>query len=228
MSRVITKQLENRPHFVTECTLLVEGIHNGSGGPLYYPADELQRSAPRWNGIPIVLYHPVVNGVGVSAMSPEVFTNRRVGFCFGARMIGNRLVADAWLDVERLQIVDYDLFVQLNKGEGPIEVSTGLFTSNSPERGIFNGVAYTAVARTHLPDHLALLPGQVGACSVDAGCGLLRNSENRELDQFDHLAEIFPFLNDVYEPETDDAQSEEAAEEDEIVAYYFGSGGAPI
>lgn len=33
-----------------------------------------------------------------------------------------------------------------------------------------------AVARNHRPDHLAILPDQVGACSLADGAGLIRNA----------------------------------------------------
>jgi hypothetical protein len=63
---------------------------------------------------------------------------------------------------------------KLDKGE-MVEISTGLFTDNIPESGVWNGEAYTAVARNYRPDHLAILPDQKGSCSIADGAGLLRN-----------------------------------------------------
>jgi hypothetical protein len=46
--------------------------------------------------------------------------------------------------------------------------------------GDWNGIKYNSVAKNHRPDHLALLPGGVGACSVKDGCGIRANSENKK------------------------------------------------
>jgi hypothetical protein len=186
MSRIETRYLENRPHFVVPMVMLTVGVHSGSNGPLFYPPEELERSVPRWAGIPVVAVgHPVKNGQGVSAMSPEVFSEQKVGYVFNTAFDGFRLTADAWLDKERLQIVDPALFDRLNRGDtSPAEISTGLFTSNTPETGTFNGAEYIAVARVHVPDHLAILRHgrERGACSIDSGCGLLVRNDAEELD----------------------------------------------
>jgi hypothetical protein len=41
--------------------------------------------------------------------------------------------------------------------------------------GVYNGIPYDAIVRNILPDHLAILPDEVGAYSVADGGGLLRN-----------------------------------------------------
>lgn len=57
----------------------------------------------------------------------------------------------------------------------PMELSTGLFTQNepAPAGATFNGRPYDYVARNYRPDHLAVLPDQIGACSLADGCGVL-------------------------------------------------------
>jgi hypothetical protein len=55
-----------------------------------------------------------------------------------------------------------------------LEVSTGLMLDMTADEGMFNNVKYKGKAVNHLPDHLALLPGEVGACSIKDGAGFPR------------------------------------------------------
>jgi hypothetical protein len=165
-------QLEGREHFVIPTVLLTVGVHHGSEGPLFYPLNELAASSRRWNGMPLVIYHPTINGMGISAADPEVFDSQKVGHVFNARMIGMKLVAEAWIDTARLTQIDPVLHERIASGNSTIEISTGLFTENVYAPGRHHGVDYEVEARFMVPDHLAILPDQIGACSVAKGCGL--------------------------------------------------------
>jgi hypothetical protein len=94
-----------------------------------------------------------------------------------------RLGAEGWFDIERLEHVDKRVLDSLTTGKN-IELSTELFTKNEPaEQGAtFNGKPYDFVARNYKPDHLAILPDQKGACSLDDGCGVLTNDDPDEED----------------------------------------------
>jgi hypothetical protein len=70
--------------------------------------------------------------------------------------------------------VDYRVLKSLEKNES-IELSTGLSTDTEPSQGVHNGVAYSGIAKNYRPDHLAILPDMVGACSIKDGCGVLVN-----------------------------------------------------
>ena len=168
--RIETKSLEGRKHFVVPVVMAVEGVLNGSSGALLYPATELRRSVPHWNGRPVVVYHPAMRHNNCAGM-PEVFEKQRVGTIFNTRFEGKALKADAWLDVNRLQVVDWRVLGAVNKGE-VMEVSTGLFTENESADGTWAGKPYTAIARNYRPDHLAILPDLRGACSIEDGAGL--------------------------------------------------------
>jgi hypothetical protein len=52
-----------------------------------------------------------------------------------------------------------------------------LFTDNetAPPGASHLGRPYNFVARNYRPDHLAILPDQRGACSIEDGCGLNTN-----------------------------------------------------
>ncbi len=167
------KQLEGREHVVVPVVMALEGVLHGSQGAFLYPADELRRSVPHWNGRPVVVYHPDMANGGV-ANQPDVYNRQRVGTLFNARFDGRALKAEAWLEVDRLRAVDMRVLEAVNKAK-MMEVSTGLFTENDDTPGVFNGREYTAIARNYRPDHLAILPDKVGACSIEDGAGLCRN-----------------------------------------------------
>ena len=174
-------QLEGRDYLVVPMVMMTEGVHAGSGGPLYYPADELGKTPAVWNHKPIVIYHPTRNGQGISACEPEVLNTRKVGLILNTKYRKGRgktpgkLTAEAWLEVSRLEAVDNRVLAALEADE-ITELSTGLYTDNEPSQGDWRGEKYDAIARNYRPDHLAILPDQVGACSVADGAGLLRTN----------------------------------------------------
>lgn len=172
------EQLEGRTHLVVPVVLVVEGVLNGSQGALLYPLEELRQSASAWNGRPVVVYHPDMATGGVAG-HPRVFDRQRIGTLFNCRIEANKLVADAWLDEARLNAVDTRVAAAVRSGK-PVEVSTGLFTDADAQPGSWRGRAYSAVARNHRPDHLAVLPDQRGACSIADGAGLCRNETELE------------------------------------------------
>lgn len=157
--------------------MICEGVLNGSQGPLFYPSDEIARSVPHWNARAVVVYHPSMAQSGGSAGHPDVFTSQRVGSVFNARMDRNRLLAEAWIDEQRAFAVDQRVIHAILQGK-TMELSTGLFSDYDDVPGTWNGKRYIATARNYRPDHLALLPDQVGACSIADGAGFIRNSIN--------------------------------------------------
>jgi len=185
--------MEGREYLVAPMIMIVEGVHEGSNGPLYYPADEITKTPAVWNTKPIVVYHPQANGEGVSACDPDILTNRKVGVIMNT-VVGEvevevnkkkvkrvALKAEAWLEADRMKKVDERVFEAVEKNE-TMELSTGLFTDNEDTEGEWNGEAYIAIARNYRPDHLALLPDLVGACSIEDGAGFLRlNKANNNL-----------------------------------------------
>ena len=170
--------LHGRPHIVAPVVLLTEGVHDGSGGPVFYPADELEKSAHLWNGVSLSLNHPLSNGLPVSANSPEIEEKQNVGRLYDVIYDNGKLKGKIWIDKKRAETFP-ELLHYLN-GNLPLEVSTGLFSDDSHVSGNWNGKAYQAVVRNIKPDHLALLPGQTGACSWSDGCGVRVNAQQEE------------------------------------------------
>lgn len=167
--------LEGRPHIVAPMVMITEGVHAGSNGPLYYPSDELGRTPGVWNHKPIVVYHPTFKGRGISACQPHVIDQRKVGVILNTQYDDqDRLIAEAWMERDRLELVDNRVLESI-EADRPMEVSTGLFCDYEDEGGVHNGTDYETTARNYRPDHLALLPDKVGACSLADGAGLLVN-----------------------------------------------------
>lgn len=170
------RQHLGKKHLVVPVTMMVEGVHNGSHGRLLHTIVELGRFPESWNGIPIVIDHPEVDGMNVSANDPEIIDARTVGRVYKTHVDGNRLKAEAWLDEEKLGQVCPTTLARIKKKE-PIEVSVGVFSDNEDVTGDWKGETYESIAKNHRPDHLALLPGGVGACSLADGCGIRLNKE---------------------------------------------------
>ena len=165
--------MEGRNYIVTPMIMLLEGVHQGSGGPLYYPPEELSKTPVVWNHKPVVVYHPQVNGVGVSACMPDILTSRKIGVIMNTVFEDGKLKAEAWIDLDRAKAVD-ERIVSAIENKAVMELSTGLFTDNENVEGEWRGEKYIAIARNYRPDHLALLPDIKGACSIEDGAGFLR------------------------------------------------------
>lgn len=168
-----------RRYFVAPITMIVPGVLNGSKGPLHYPKHEIARNHKMWEGMPLTLGHPTQNGVNVSAKTPGIVDRLGMGEIRNVRINRDgKLQAQAWFDEDRTRRVSKSVYDSLLRNE-PIEQSTGLFTQNlDAQPGSvcpYTGRGYTHVATNYQPDHVAVLPDQVGACSIKDGCGVLVN-----------------------------------------------------
>lgn len=168
---------QGRRHFVVPVVMMVEGVHSGSNGPVMHWAEDLGAFPGSWNGIPVVIYHPEdENGHYISANLPDVIDAEIVGRVYNTHMDGPRLRADAYLEESRLRAVSPEALAHINQGL-PLEVSVGVFSEEEHTEGQWQSETYHAVARNLRPDHLALLPGGVGACSWSDGCGVRTNEK---------------------------------------------------
>ena len=162
IGKIRKETFQGQEHYVVPVAMIVPGVLPGSKGSLYYPKEEIANNHKAWNNIPIVVYHPIINGQPVSAREPEILNTQAIGVVLNARInrVG-KLIAEGWFNVELTKKVDNRIYDSLVKGE-LIELSTGLYTDNHPvENGDnYQGVAYTHIARNYRPDHLAILPDQ--------------------------------------------------------------------
>ena len=174
--------LDGRTHLVVPVVMMVEGVHVGSHGAVLHQASELAQSIQAWNGRPVTISHPTTtdaegNIVNVSANSPDVLEQSAVGTIFSA-FYSNSLRSEAWLDLARLSALSPETLAVIRQGK-PLEVSIGIFndTEEAQEGAEWNGETYESIASNYKPDHLALLPGEIGACSNEDGCGIRANKE---------------------------------------------------
>lgn len=157
-------------YYVAPVTMIVPGVLNGNNGPLLYKGEDLGEDPDIWNGIPIVVNHPKINGKYRSARHPDVLEKFGIGTVYEARFLG-ALNAEAWFDPAKTRKKAPTIYDDLVNGR-PIEVSTGLGARYTKSPGTFNNVDYTHVVDRFRPDHLAVLTNAPGACSVDDGCGV--------------------------------------------------------
>lgn len=169
--------LEGRRHLVAPVVMLVEGVHHGSKGKALYTAQELSTYPDSWNGVPVTIQHPSdSDGMPMSANAPRVIEEQAVGRLFDVSYDSaqKKLRGEIWIDAEKTGRLSPELVEALASGK-EIEVSTGHWSEDTLAPGTWNGEDYDAIVRHIRPDHLALLPGAVGACSWDDGCGVRRN-----------------------------------------------------
>lgn len=170
--------VNGRQFAVAHATILRPKVLNGSKGSLYYPPEEIAKNYQAWNGRPMVIKHPVRKGQNVSANDPDVFIKQEIGRVYNSTIEkdGSNSV-EAWFDVELTKKHDSRIWNALNNKQ-KIELSTGLYTDNedAPKGSTCDGVPYDHIARNYRPDHLAILPDEIGACSTNDGCGVFNKS----------------------------------------------------
>lgn len=170
--------MEGKKYWVFPVVILVEGVHNGSSGAVLYKRQDMAKYCPAWNYKPVVVYHPQNKKGGyISANHPEVLTKSKIGVILNNRMVGPEQHAEAWLEEARVYAVNNSSLTKAIQRGLRVEVSTGLIATFVEKEGTWNGEEYKMVAKEYRPDHLAVLPDQVGACSLKDGCGMFTASK---------------------------------------------------
>lgn len=180
---------QEKAHIIVPAVMMVEGVHSGSQGALFHSIAELGKFPESWNGRPVVIYHPEEDGVPVSANSPDIIDNRAVGKVYNTTVDGKKLKAEVWFDEDKLNSISPETLANVNEGK-EMELSLGMFTENEYEEGEYEGTKYIGIAHNHRPDHLAILPDQIGACSCEKGCGLGANSNNNDMKTKDMIVNL--------------------------------------
>jgi len=167
---------EGRPHLVVPVVALVEGVHVGSHGPCFYPANEIGKYVEAWNGIPLPVFHPDEYGMNVTANTPQLIEERSVGRLFNVFFDsdGAKLKGELWIDIGKADKIS-PMVLSLIRSGRQLEVSTALWSDDDNIPGQWRDEEFDTTVRNYRPDHLALLPVGEGACSWADGCGVRVN-----------------------------------------------------
>ena len=188
---------EGRDYLVAPVVMIVEGVVNGE----LVRATTLAASVPGWNGRPVLLNHPDHVGVPVSANTPKTLSDQQIGLIFNAHMEDNKLIAEAWLDVEKISELGEraERILEAIRNHDQVEISTGYYSQITNESGTFEGEDYSGIQTFWIPDHLAILTDQNGACSWKDGCGIPRAaSQEPELQGGGTMAETVKELKEKF------------------------------
>lgn len=169
--------LRGRRFLVAPAVLVREMVLNGE----FLPFDAIQNSAPEWEGRQVTLDHPMHDGHFVSAGKLSV-ADMVVGELHDTHVDTSRrsLKADLWIDIELAQRSEGGQAVlDRFKNNERIEISTGYTAAVTPKIGRFNRTPFVATQSDIRPNHLALLPFDIGACSLKDGCGAPRTNVGR-------------------------------------------------
>ncbi len=178
---------QGKEYLVVPVVALVEGVIHAVNAsmPEFVPRAALMRSAHTWNGRPLVIGHPVKNGVQISANDPIVMREQSFGWIFASRAAGARLGMEAWCDPDRLRTLGQNKLLEDITNGKPIEVSVGAHVKTLVKEGLHLAKRYAAEWVEMIGDHLAFLPGGRGACSCEMGCGANRAASENTSDDVD-------------------------------------------
>jgi hypothetical protein len=166
-----TEVLEGKEYLVAPAVVAIGNtVMNG----IYYPEEELYRSVNHWNGLVAVVYHPSLNGELISANSPMVWEQYKIGFTFNTMFEDNKLKTEFWIDKEKLTNKFPELKSRIDANIN-IDVSIGLYEKLMYAEGMgMDKKHYYSIASDFQPDHIAILPDEQGALSWSDGGGLFR------------------------------------------------------
>lgn len=175
-AKIRYENFEDVEHLVVPVIAAQQGVMNN----LFYPAEEFRDWVETWNGVPVPISHPMVNGIAVSAKTPRIQELTSVGWFFNVEFTkDNKLKGEIWINTDKVKKLNAEYILDRFTNNEIMEVSTGLYSNVEMVSGEYNGKKYDAIVRNIRPDHLALLPNEIGACSVEDGCGAMRNN-NKE------------------------------------------------
>lgn len=163
--------------------------------PELIPSDVLSLATHMRNNRPVVMGHPQSDtGDYVSANTPDILAKYAFGHVFNARFESDKVLCDLWLDPARASAVgpDAESVIQRLQAGQTVEVSEGNYVVVDETPGEWNGRKFGAKWVLCFPDHVATLrEDEIGACSIEDGCGALRASQGFEPVPFLRVASGF-------------------------------------
>ena len=164
LAKAQNKVLDGQDHLVIPVVAIKAGVVNG----FLYSPEELENFVAAWNGVPIPVNHPPK-----TANTVECEEKFNIGKFYNVVFEDNAIKGEIWLNIEKAKKLGFcEIVDHFEKGE-MMEVSTGLFCEVEQTPGVHNSEQFTGIVKGIRPDHLALLPEDIGACSIADGCGAM-------------------------------------------------------
>jgi len=180
-AEVREETLDERVYLVAPVVAVVTGVLNKE---LLRPQDLLEVPIDAWADLPLPIAHPEDGSGYVTARDVAIVESQVCGRFYNTRYETDgdeiKLKGELWVDVEKalsLGVDGAEVVARLRAGK-PLEVSTAYTRTVIEESGSHAGQAYATIATEIRPDHLALLPNEIGACSWADGCGAPRVNTN--------------------------------------------------
>jgi hypothetical protein len=168
--KAITYSTAVSDFLVIPAVIIRSGVLNG----LMYTEELLSKNPSDWNGVPTPVYHTQVAGRPESARSPEFESSVVIGRLYNTKFQDGKLVGEIWIEIGKAVKLGFGHIVEWFKENNMMEISTGLYPVILKKDGVHENKEYYGVVTEMRPDHVALLPDEVGACSIKDGCGALR------------------------------------------------------
>ncbi|MEB3067332.1 hypothetical protein, partial [Parvimonas micra] len=89
---------------------VVEGVLQGvnSDAPELAVASEFGKFPASWDGRPVMMNHPNIGGMWVSASIHSVLETYQIGFLANTKLDGTKLKTEAWLDKDMIDAIGGD------------------------------------------------------------------------------------------------------------------------
>ena len=142
--------------FSVPLTMARHMVQDYAGLKVLKPATELEAAVPYTDKMPVTRAHPES---GIVTARDEVY-----GFIVNPLFENDELRGI-------LQTADKDLVADI-KSKKLTGLSLGFFCNVERTPGTFGDAAYDAIQTDIFPNHIALLEGDLGRCSLADGCGI--------------------------------------------------------
>lgn len=167
------EMFDGEEHLVVPVVAAVEGVMNGE----YVPVSSFSDSLPAWEGVSVTIAHPDQNGQDISANTKYALENFFVGRFFNAHIDGKKFKGEFWININKLlNHPDGEEILERIENGDVIDVSTSYWRRLVGGSGVHNGERYDGTAVDLVPNHIAILARERGACSVHDGCGTPRTN----------------------------------------------------
>lgn len=146
-----------------------EGVLNGE----LVRVDTLGRLLDEWQGTPITINHPPKQAAESISKTHAWVRSNKIGTMENVHVANERLQGELWMPTKQPSQQAVKVMQRIERGE-TLEVSVGFLSIFTGQQGVLGKKAFREVTQDAAPNHVALLPDDVGACSIKDGCGTPR------------------------------------------------------